>query len=187
MKRLLIAVVGIALLAGCASDPGARRETIVKEQSGQLPAPRTPLSSYERFELKPMEMADSVGNDQAKAAVAKDLETRLQAVLQPMLTRWSAASGQRPARTLIVQPRVTQLRVIHGATRAFVGAFAGDSSITMDLELRDAATGAVIAKPSIARNANAMAGAWSFGATDRNLLDYITNIASEYLQSHHTK
>lgn len=48
MKRLLIAVVGIALLAGCASDPGARRETIVKEQSGQLPAPRTPLSSYER-------------------------------------------------------------------------------------------------------------------------------------------
>jgi len=32
MKRLLIAVVGIALLAGCASDPGARRETIVKEQ-----------------------------------------------------------------------------------------------------------------------------------------------------------
>ena len=124
-------------------------------------------------------------HDQAKAAVAKDLETRLRAVLQPMLTRWSAASGQRPARTLIVQPRVTQLRVIHGATRAFVGAFAGDSSITMDLELRDAATGAVIAKPSIARNANAMAGAWSFGATDRNLLDYITNIASEYLERHH--
>jgi hypothetical protein len=62
---------------------------------------------------------------------------------------------------------------------------AGDSSITMDLELRDAATGVVIAKPSIGRSANAMAGAWSFGATDRNLLDYITNIAMEYLQRHH--
>jgi hypothetical protein len=185
MKRVLIPVVAIALLTGCASDPGARRETVVKEQSGQLPAPTTPLSSYARFELKPMEMADSVANDQAKAAVAKDLDTRLQAVVQPMLTRWNTASGDRPAKTLIVQPRVTQLRVIHGATRVFAGAMAGDSSITMDLELRDAATGAVIAKPSIARSANAMAGAWSFGATDRNLLDYVTNIASEYLERHH--
>ena len=123
MKRLLIAVVGIALLAGCASDPGARRETIAKEQSGQLPAPRTPLSSYERFELKPMEMADSVGNDQAKAAVAKDLETRLQAVLQPMLTRWSAASGQRPARTLIVQPRVTSGATIANMIPESLGMF----------------------------------------------------------------
>jgi uncharacterized protein DUF4410 len=185
MKRLLIEVVVITLLAGCASDPGARRETIVKEQTGRLPAPTTPLSSYKRFELKPMDMADSVAKDQSKTAVAKDLEARLQAVVQPMLTQWNAASGNRPAKTLIIQPRVTQLRVVHGATRAFAGAFAGDSSITMDLELRDAATGAVIAKPSIARSADALAGAWSFGATDRNLLDYITNIASEYLERHH--
>jgi hypothetical protein len=185
MKRSLIPVIAITLLAGCASDPGARRESIVKDHSRQLPAPTTSLSSYERFELKPMEMVDSVAKDQAKAAVAKDLGTRLQAVVQPMLTRWNTASGDRPAKTLIVQPRVTQLRVVHGVTRAFAGAMAGDSSITMDLELRDAATGAVIAKPSIARNANAMAGAWSFGATDQNLLDYITNIASEYLQTHH--
>jgi len=187
MKRFLTPVVAIGLLAGCASDPGARRESIVKEQSKQLPAPSTPLSSYERFELKPIEMVDSVAKDQAKAAVAKDLEARLQAVVQPMLTRWNTAGGDRPAGTLIVQPRVTQLRVVHGATRAFAGAMAGDSSITLELELRDAATDAVIAKPSIARSANATAGAWSFGATDRNLVDYITNIASEYLQSHHTK
>src|SRR5438046_10513446 len=104
MKRLLIAVVGIALLAGCASDPGARRETIAKEQSGQLPAPRTPLSSYERCELKPMEIADSLGNDQAKAAVAKDFETRVQAALHRILARSDAARGQRPAEELSVQP-----------------------------------------------------------------------------------
>ena len=185
MKRFLSPVVAIALLAGCASDPGARRESIVKEQSKQLPAPTTPLSSYKRFELKPIDMVDSVAKDQAKAAVAKDLGARLQAVMQPLLTRWNTASADGPAKTLIVQPRVTQLRVVHGVTRAFAGAMAGDSSITMDLELRDAATGAVLAKPSISRNANAMAGAWSFGATDQNLLDYITNIAAEYLQSHH--
>jgi hypothetical protein len=185
MKRSLMSIAIIVLLAGCATDPGARREKIVKEHSGQLPAPTTPLSSYERFELKPIEMVDSVANDQAKAAVAKDLETRLQAMVQPLFTQWNAARSDRPAKTLIVQPRVTQLRVVHGVTRAFAGAFAGDSSITMDLELRDAATGAVIAKPTIGRNANAVAGAWSFGATDQNLVGYIADIAAEYLQRHH--
>ena len=52
----------------------------------------------------------------------------------------------------------------------------------MDLELKEAATGTVIAKPRIVRNANAMAGAWSVGATDRNLMDYIADIATQYLQ-----
>jgi hypothetical protein len=183
MNRWLIPMIALVVLAGCASDP-ARRETIIKEQSQRLPAPTASLSSYGKFELKPIEMVDSVANDQAKAAVVKDLDTRVQARVQPVLTRWNAdaRSGPGTARTLIVQPRVTQLRVIGGATRFFAGAFAGDSSITMDLELRDAATGAVIAKPSIVRNADAMAGAWSVGATDQNLLDYIADIASQYLR-----
>jgi hypothetical protein len=185
MKGFVIPVVAIALLAGCATDQGARRERIVKEQSGQLPAPTTPLSSYSRFELKPMDMDGGVAGDPAKAAVAKDLETRLQAQLDPMFTRWNAAGGDGSANTLTVQPRVTQLRVIHGVTRALAGAFAGDSSITMELELRDAATGAVIAKPSIVRSASGVAGAWSFGATDQNLLGYVAEIATEYLQHHH--
>ena len=75
--------------------------------------------------------------------------------------------------------------MIGGANRFFAGAFAGDSSIDMDLELKEAATGTVIAKPRIVRNANAMAGAWSVGATDRNLMDYIADIATQYLQDNH--
>jgi hypothetical protein len=183
MKRVLISLIAVAVLAGCASDPG-RRERIVKEQSGRLPAPTTPLSSYGEFELKPIEMTGGVAEDPAKAAVAKDLEARVQARVQPIFAQWSAQSrnGADAAKTLIVQPRVTQLRLVGGATRFFAGAFAGDSSIAMDLELRDAATGAVIAKPSIVRSADAMAGAWSVGATDQNLLNYIADIASQYLR-----
>jgi hypothetical protein len=183
MKRLVIPVVVVAVLAGCASDP-ARRERIIKEQSGRLPPPTVPLSSYGKFELKPIAMAESVANDEAKAAVAKDLERRMQERMQPVFARWNADAGSAApaAHTLVVQPRVTRLRVVGGATRFFAGAWAGESSIAMDLELRDADTGAVVASPSIGRSADAMAGAWSVGATDQNLLNYIADIALQYLQ-----
>jgi hypothetical protein len=183
MKPLLILVVAVAALAGCATDPG-RRAKVAQEESARLAAPTTPLSSYGTFELKPMEMAPEVANDSAKAAVAKDLEARMQARMQPLLAQWTAqdANSAAAGRTLIVQPRVIKIRIIGGATRWFAGAFAGDSSINMDLELKDAATGTVIAKPRIVRNANAVAGTWSVGATDRNLLGYIADIATQYLQ-----
>jgi hypothetical protein len=64
---------------------------------------------------------------------------------------------------------------------------AGESSIAMDLELRDATTGALVANPSIARSADAFAGGWSVGATDQNLLSYIADIASQYLQDHRSR
>ena len=186
MRPLLILVVAVATLAGCATDPG-RRAKVAQEESVRLAAPTTPLSSYGTLELKPMEMAPEVANDSAKAAVAKDLDARMQARMQPVLAQWTAqgSSSAAAGRTLIVQPRVMKIRVIGGATRFFAGALAGDSSIDMDLELKEAATGTVIAKPRIVRNANAMAGTWSVGATDRNLLTYIADIATQYLHDNH--
>ena len=188
MTRVLVALIAIAMVTGCASDPG-RRERIIKEQSGRLPAPTTPLSSYGKFELKPMQMVAGVANDEAKTRVAKDLERRLQERVQPMFARWNAESGSGSAasKTLIVQPRVTQLRVVSGATRFWVGAMAGESSIAMDLELRDGTTGALVANPSIGRSADAFAGGYSVGATDQNLLGYIADIATQYLQDHRTR
>ena len=100
-------------------------------------------------------------------------------------TEVSATGASRSAAgRLIVQPRAIKIRLIGGATRFFAGAWAGESSIQMDLELSDASTGAVIARPRISRNSGAMAGAWSVGATDRNLLDYIAEIAAQYLEDH---
>jgi hypothetical protein len=188
MKRFLVALIAIATVTGCASDPG-RRERLIKEHSARLQAPTPPLSSYGKFELKPMQMVAGVANDEAKAAVAKDLERRLQERVQPMFARWNAERGNGPAasKTLSVQPRVTQLRVVSSATRFFIGAMAGESSIAMDLDLRDGTTGELVANPSIARSADAFAGGYSVGATDQNLLSYIADIATQYLQDHRTR
>ena len=86
MKHLLISVVAVAALIGCASDP-ARRAAVATEQSRNFAAPTTPLSSYGTFELKPMEIAPALANDPAKVEAIKDLEGRVQARVQPR--RWS--------------------------------------------------------------------------------------------------
>jgi hypothetical protein len=179
MKYLTLSLLAVAALAGCASDP-AKRNQVAAQESARLPAPTASLKNYGRFELKPLAMADVVAQDQAKVAMTRELDTKLQARLQPLLGDWNASTG-KTNKTLIVQPRVVGMRVVGGATRFFAGALAGESSIDMDLELRDAATGALIAKPRINRNADAMAGAWSVGASDRNLLDYIADISHQYL------
>jgi hypothetical protein len=62
MSRLLVAVLAVAVLNGCASDP-ARRENIVKQHAAGLPAPTEPLSSYNQFELKPLQVSEAIAND----------------------------------------------------------------------------------------------------------------------------
>lgn len=57
----------------------------------------------------------------------------------------------------------------------------------MDLELKDAATGTVIAKPRVSRSSNAMASGWSVGATDRNLPNYMAEIWRQYLSDSYKK
>jgi len=185
MKRLLVPLGALVLLVGCASDP-ARRARVASEESARLPAPTTPLTSYGKFELKAMELGPEIVRDSGKVSVAKDLEAKVQARVQPLLTEWNAQGVNSAVadKTLIIHPRAMKIQVFSGATRFFAGALAGDSSVDMDLQLKDAATGAVIAQPRIVRSANAMAGAWSVGTTDRNLLEYIADITYQYLRDH---
>lgn len=133
-----------------------------------------------------MEMGPDVARDAAKVAVGKELDAKLTAAVQGFLADWNAqgATSAAAGRALIIQPRAVNIRLIGGANRFFAGAMAGESTIDMYLDLKDASSGAVVASPRIVRNSGAFAGAWSVGATDRNLLDYIADIAAQYLRDH---
>ena len=80
-----------------------------------------------------------------------------------------------------IQPRVVSLRVISVTTRLWIGAWAGQSEISMDLILLDKETGEKIGRTRVQRAAGAYAGAWSHGMTDKSLLDYIVDITYQYL------
>ena len=86
---------------------------------------------------------------------------------------------------MIVQPELVSLKIVSGGARFWAGAFAGSSSIDLDLKIVDSVTNQVIAKPRIARHAGAMTGAWSIGQSDENLHDYIASIVYQYLSKNY--
>jgi hypothetical protein len=185
-SHLIPALLVLGLVA-CASDP-AKRQEVAQTEATRMRAPEIALDSFDHFELAPIGTSPDVASDPRKVAVAQDLATRLEARLRPLLDQWNASAPAGAAkRTLMIQPTVASMHVVSTAARFWLGAMSGDSYIDLDLTLVDAQTKALVANQRIHRNANAMAGAWSFGASDRNLADYIVDIAYEYLASHHAK
>ncbi|MGQ0666904.1 MAG: hypothetical protein ACT4O4_07710 [Nitrospiraceae bacterium] len=181
---------GVALLAivvaGCSSDP-AKRASVAEQEVARLTPPLKPLSEFRNYELKPIAMSAGVMADKAKVQVSQELGAKITARVTPLLDNWRAQKGQTAGGpVLIIEPKVQELRIISGGARFFVGAFMGESFIDLDLKLTDSATGQIIANPRVRQSASAMGGAFSIGATDRNLLDYITDIVHRYLEVHHT-
>lgn len=185
MPRRLLLVVVLALSAACASSP-EKRQRIVAEQSARLRPPTVALTTFGTFEVLPVAMSPAVAEKAEKATMATQLGERLNARLQPLLASWQAsAPADARARTLQIQATVVSLRVVGGAARFWGGALAGDSHIEMDLSLVEKQTGSEIARERIRQSAGAMAGAWSIGSTDKNLSEYVVDIAHQYLANNH--
>jgi hypothetical protein len=148
--------------------------------------PSEPLSKFQNFELWDLQLATEVQEDTKKVKQAQALNYKLRSRLQPLLDTWHA-SGSRAGRTLLIEPTVQQLRIVSGGARFWVGAMAGESVVDVDLKLVEKGTGREIGRTRIVRGSGAMAGGWSVGATDRNLLDYIVDICHEYLQQNYQR
>jgi len=146
----------------------------------------TSLDKFTTFELEPMGMSEAVAADARKVKVSEEVGLKLEARLRPLLDEWNTrdrAGGN--ARTLVIKPSIASMHVVSAAARFWAGALSGDSYIDIDLTLVEKETGALIGNQRINRNSNAFAGAWSVGSTDRNLTDYIVDIAYQYLVENH--
>lgn len=155
MIRGMLVLVAV-LLAACASDP-AKRQEVARTESARMRAPQVPLDQFSRFELAPIGMSAGVSKDARKVAVAEEVGRKLEARLAPLIAQWnaSAPSGSEK-RTLVIQPSIASMHVVSASARFWIGAFSGDSTIDMDLELVEQETGAVVADERVYRSANAM-------------------------------
>jgi PBP1b-binding outer membrane lipoprotein LpoB len=186
MKKAIVLLI-IVFLAGC-SPSSSKLASVAKNESARLGVTARPLSEFSNFELKPMELSAGVSERKEKVEVAKQLEDSLRTRLLPLIEEWKAdKASPRTAGTLVIQPKLQSLRIVSGGARFFIGAWSGNSVIDMNLELTDGKTGTIIANPRITQTASATGGAWSVGATDRNLLDYIVEIAYQYLVDNYKK
>ena len=180
MKKL--SLILFVFLAGCAAEP-VKLTAVAVEESSRLGKPSKPLSAYSTYELKPFILSAQVKSKTDKIQQAAILEQKVKDKLLPLFADWSSSGGPGRSGTLIVQPELIKLKIISGGARFWVGAFAGESSIDVDLRLTDGTTNEVIAKPRITRDAGAFTGAWSIGKSDENLHDYIAHIIHQYMSS----
>lgn len=182
MKRLFV-YLSLLLLMGCAAQP-ARLSQVARDEASRLLPTSEPLSAFDSFELQPMGTSEAVASAPDKARYAKLLEEKLRGELLPLLASWEK-KGDGNGRKLLVQPKLVYLRIISGGSRFWGGAWAGDSKIDLDLKLVEEGTAKVIAMQRIDLGVSGMAGAWSVGVTDRNLLDYVVATTKRYLEDNY--
>ena len=184
MRVHIYSIVALTVAAtACSSgrSNAQKRAEVARGVAAEMAVPSRPLLDYSQFEVLTAEMAPEVAEDEAKAQVAADLDGRIRARLAGLVNEWP---NNGSAGTFTVTPRVVSLRVVSGGARVWLGAFAGNSHMDVDLILKDKASGDVIATAEIRQSAGGMAGAWSGGSTDRNLLNYVADITYAYLRRH---
>ena len=179
--RLLLSLLCAAMLAGCFAapiDPGKLGRRAVSS----LPPPQERLSSFTDFELLPFDYTSAVKDDADKLRVAAELENKLKARLAPLFIRWhDYGANEKRRRTLVIAPVLGRLRVVGTANRVFSGAYAGDSYIELDLQLKTGLTGERIGLLPLRIHADATQSTLTLGSGDRNLIDDVVEITYKYL------
>lgn len=169
MKRCFLLLCMTMALSACI--------THIKPTVTQNPPPTEPLAGFQHFKLMPLEAsADAKGDPEALQKIAGNLQEKL----LPVISGWESQGNA--GRTLQIEPVVTQLKFVSGGTRFWGGALAGSSAVVMNLRLVDASTGKVVANPEFYQRAAAMGGAYSFGGSDKGMLDRIATVSQQYLQ-----
>lgn len=165
----------VTLCAGCATN-------IRKPTSAPMPS-RVKFSEFNAFVLKPIAIAPAFAEAAANKKAARKIDENLleqMKVVFPGITRAVAETPSAGARTLIIEPRVEEIKFIGGAARFWVGAMAGSSAVLMQVKFIDQQSGDVVAEPEFYRVANSYSGGWSMGATDNLMLDEITRDIAQY-------
>jgi hypothetical protein len=178
----------IAGLLGAAFFMGGCATTYIKPEATTNPAPREKFSAFQHFEIRPIQVAAAYAENEANQRAEKKIQENLNLRIEPMIDAWNTASaGTEPGRTLVIEPEITQIKFINGSARVWAGAWAGSSAVIMRVTYRDKDSGAVIARPEFYQRAAAMGGAWSFGATDNNMLVRIAILVSDYTEKNYAE
>lgn len=181
----LIAIISIAaLLAACAPNP-ANVESVAIADASRLPATSQPLSSFSRFELKPMTYGPQVRAEDGKVREAREFEIAYNIRIRGLLEQWNTNVQAGARDTLVVETDLVGLKIVSGGARFWAGAFAGDSFLDLDLTLVNKQTGERISEVRVRKDASAMGGAWSVGRTDQNLDQYVIEIVQTYLSNNY--
>jgi hypothetical protein len=175
----LILSLGLAF-GGCATQV---KSTVVT--TARNPAPAEKLAAFSRFELAPIVLLAPYAGQEGNEAAKKKIQESVDARLVPLIASWNQVGASKPARTLVIEPTITEIKFINGTARFWAGAMAGSSIVVIEARITEKETGRVIAKPEFYARAAAMAGAWSMGGADNAMLARIANRLCDYVSANY--
>jgi hypothetical protein len=150
------------------------------------PPPANKLQGYAGYEIKPVTLApDMAGKKNIDKVVAK-VEENIQASVSPILKEWNDAAAAGGKQKILIEPAIVSVHKPSGANRFFAGAMSGSGHIVMKVKITEQPSGKVIGEPEFYRRANAVAGAWTFGAHDNAMLQKIAGLLANYLTGNYT-
>lgn len=185
MKRIckmLPVFLAAVFMTGCATN--------IKRASGPPAPPSERFGSFKKMVLLKSEIAPAFAEHEANQAAVKKIDENLEKELRevvpglevaPAGTTVEATAG---ARTLVIAPTVEEVKFIGGAARFWAGAMAGSSAVYMTVDFSEAGTGNTIGNPEFYQQANAYGGAWTFGATDNNMLVRVATLIADYVEQY---
>jgi len=175
----LATIAGVVLFAGCATH-------VKKPTSEQNPPPLETFSQFSTFELKAINTTEGCDKQHGADVALRSIQERMKSRLDYTLASWNAANAKAATpRKLIIEPICSDAKLVGTNARIWGGALAGSSAIVMKVRYIDASTKKIIAEPMFYQRANAMGAAWSFGATDREMLTRIVDLMVDYTMNNY--
>ncbi|MFJ3045507.1 hypothetical protein ACIPEN_06740 [Herbaspirillum chlorophenolicum] len=172
------ATAALTLLAGCAT-------TVRTPTTTSNPKPAEAFSAFTSFELKSIDTStDCVKQGGADVAMA-GIQTRLNTHLSPIVAEWNRKNAGITGRKLVIEPVCSDAKLVGTAKRIFTGPLSGSSAIVMKMRYIDADSGKLIAEPVFYQRAAAMGAAYTFGATDRTMLNRISSLMVDYTRNNY--
>jgi len=176
---VLLLALGLAF-GGCVT-----RVKSTVANTARNPAPAERFADFSRFELAPIALPAPYAGQDANEAAKKKIQENVDARLVALLASWNQVGASKPARTLVIEPTITEIKFINGTARFWAGAMAGSSMVVLEARITEKETGRVIARPEFYARAAAMAGAWSVGGADNAMLVRIANRLSDYVTANY--
>jgi hypothetical protein len=147
----------------------------------QNAAPANKLGGYAGYELVATQLAPGIEQKRNAEKVLGQIEANIQKHVAPVVAAWNGKADASAPNKLRLEPVVISLHKPSGANRFWAGGLAGQAKITIKVRIIEVGTDKVIGEPEFYQHANAVAGAWTIGATDNLMLDRVAKLVAEYL------
>jgi len=167
---------------------GCGRSAFVIPTQTSNPPPQTRLSDYANVEVRPV-VAEQLPVEEEGSEMCAKIGQRIGELFQAnaghILNNWGKDPNMSPTRgTLVIQPRITQLKWVTRGERIWAGSMYGNSAIAVEIDFIDKSNGAVVARPTLFTRANAMGGA--YGAQEDAMLVRIAEMMSNYVSTNYS-